>query len=138
VNRALERLVWRRAKGFCEYCHLPRALSAPPFQIDHIVAVKHGGATEAENLALACYYCNTHKGPNIAGKDFRTGRIVPLFNPRKDRWTDHFKWSGAQLEGRTAMGRVTIAVLGINRPEYIAVRESLIDEGAFPPAKNRD
>ena len=99
MNRSLERLVWQRARGFCEYCRLPQALSTTPFQIDHVIAIKHEGKTESENLALACFYCNTHKGPNVAGIDSRTGEIVPLFHPRTDRWEEHFAWDGARLKG---------------------------------------
>jgi len=80
------------------------------------------------NLALACFHCNTHKGPNVAGMDRLTGQIVRLFHPREDQWEDHFEWTGATLIGRTAIGRVTVDVLAINHPHAVAVRESLIRE----------
>jgi len=137
VDKALERLVWRRAQSRCEYCHLPQSLSALPFQIDHVIAIKHGGASRADNLALSCYYCNTHKGPNIAGIDSETREIVRLFHPRRDRWDAHFAWAGAGLKGLTAIGRSTIAVLAINRQEYVALRSVLIDEGVFPTRTRR-
>ncbi|OYV78619.1 MAG: hypothetical protein B7Z73_19520, partial [Planctomycetia bacterium 21-64-5] len=84
MNVALERLVWQRANDACEYCRMPQALDAAPFQIDHIIAHKHGGVTEAENLALACLSCNLFKGPNIAGIDAETGAMTRLFHPRND------------------------------------------------------
>jgi hypothetical protein len=62
-----------------------------PFEIDHVIAQKHGGATVDSNLALACFYCNSAKGPNVAGIDPESGLIVRLFHPRTDRWTDHFR-----------------------------------------------
>lgn len=37
-----------------------------PFHIEHIIARKHGGATDEENLALACPHCNGYKGTDIA------------------------------------------------------------------------
>ena len=40
---------------------------------------------------------------------------------------------GAYLIGRTPVGRVTVAVLGINDPFRVALREALIEEGVFPP-----
>jgi hypothetical protein len=46
----------------------------------------------------------------------QTGRRVPLFNPRRDRWHDHFRRSRDQvrLYGRTAIGRATVALLRLN------------------------
>jgi hypothetical protein len=37
------------------------------------------------------------------------------------------------LIGRTAVGRVTVAVLQINDPSRIELREALREEGEFPP-----
>ena len=131
MDAALEELVWRRAGGCCEYCRITSELTLLPFQIDHIIAEKHGGATASKNLALSCERCNSHKGPNIAG--FLEGRHVRLFNPRLDRWDEHFVWDGSTLVGQTDMGRVTIDVLAINLPYRIALRATLIEEGVFPP-----
>jgi 5-methylcytosine-specific restriction endonuclease McrA len=85
MDAALAALVRKRAQLICEYCRLPQVFSAIPFEIDHIVAQKHGGPTQEENLALSCFYCNSRKGPNIAGVDPASGRIVRLYHPRKDR-----------------------------------------------------
>jgi hypothetical protein len=112
---------------------MPEHLDSLPYQIDHIIARKHRGMSTQDNLALACFYCNTHKGPNIAGINRSTGEVVRLFHPRRDAWPDHFYWEGARLRGLTDIGRVTIDVLCINDPEYVAVRQALIDEGVFPP-----
>jgi 5-methylcytosine-specific restriction endonuclease McrA len=133
MNEALERQVRQRAGGLCEYCRLPQDYSDLAFEIDHIIAQKHGGPTTAGNLALSCVYCNSFKGPNIAGIDPRTKRITPLFHPRRHKWTRHFRWQGAVLVGRTPTGRATVAVLAMNCPEMVALRESLISEGVFPP-----
>jgi len=103
-----------------------------PFQIDHIIAEKHGGVTAPDNLALSCERCNSHKGPNIAG--YTEGRLVRLFNPRHDRWGDHFAWHGPYLAGKTDIGKVTIDVLGINLRYRVAIRAALIEEGIFPPS----
>jgi hypothetical protein len=132
MDAALERLVWERANGRCEYCQFPAEISLLPFQLDHIIAEKHGGPTTADNLALSCERCNSHKGPNIAG--YLDARHVPLFNPRLDLWSDHFEWSGAVLVGKTPIGQVTVEVLAINLPYRIALRTALIAEGIFPPS----
>jgi 5-methylcytosine-specific restriction endonuclease McrA len=132
MDQQLRELVWKRAESTCEYCHMPQSLDPLPFEVDHIVARKHGGATVEDNLALSCFACNNRKGPNIAGRDSQTGEIVPLFNPRHDRWQDHFGWNGALLTGRTPTGRATIDVLCINLPHRVAFRASLVSEGVFP------
>jgi hypothetical protein len=102
-----------------------------PFQVDHIVAREHEGASDLANLALACFHCNRHKGPNIAGVDSATGEVVRLFNPRTDAWRNHFRLDGAVLVGLTAAGRGAVQVLAINDPEFLKVRVALIAEGVY-------
>jgi hypothetical protein len=133
MDAATEREVGRRAQGLCEYCQLPQAYHRIPFQIDHIIAAQHGGPRTVDNLALTCLRCNKRKGPNIAGINPATGEIVRLFHPRRDKWTEHFRWEGAVLIGLTPIGISTIIVLGINHPSAVGVREELIAEGVFPP-----
>lgn len=129
MDAALEQHVWRRAKRRCEYCQFPADVSLLPFQLDHIIAEKHGGKTVAENLALSCERCNSHKGPNIAG--YLDGKHVPLFNPRLDEWRGHFEWNGALLVGKTPIGKVTIDVLAINLPYRVELRTALFAEGIY-------
>lgn len=133
MQKALEEEVWRRAQGRCEYCHLPQASVRVPFQIDHVIAEQHGGQTVSENLAVACLRCNKRKGPNLAGVSPDSGEVVRLFHPRKDDWPEHFRWDDALLSGLTPIGKATIAVLGINHPSAVAVREELLAEGLFSP-----
>jgi hypothetical protein len=133
MDKATEKEVWRRARAQCEYCQMPQALQPTPFQIDHIIARQHGGSDELSNLALSCFRCNIHKGPNIAGIDPDSKKLVRLFHPRLDHWTDHFSWNGAYLVGQTDIGGATAVVLAINHPDYISLRESLMREGVFPP-----
>jgi 5-methylcytosine-specific restriction endonuclease McrA len=90
MGDAVVNAVWERAARRCEYCHLPADCSEAPFQIDHIIARKHHGTDELSNLALACYYCNKYKGPNIAGIDPLSGQLVRLFHPRVDAWNACF------------------------------------------------
>jgi hypothetical protein len=88
--------------------------------------------TNLTNLALACFACNHHKGPNLAGVDPKTGKRTWLYDPRRQKWRRHFRWDGPTLVGRTPVGRATIAVLAINLPHRLAQRTALIDEGVFP------
>jgi hypothetical protein len=127
-SRALERKVIRRGAASCEYCHLPEAASELAFHCDHILAEKHGGATVEDNLAWACFSCNLRKGSNLSGLDPIDRKLTRLFHPRTDSWDEHFAWEGAWLRGKTAIGRTTIAVLDINHPDAVAVREALSDE----------
>jgi 5-methylcytosine-specific restriction endonuclease McrA len=55
VEAALIRQVWQRARGCCEYCRVPQEFDESPFEIDHIISRKHGGATVAGNLAPSCF-----------------------------------------------------------------------------------
>lgn len=134
MPKRLQQQVWRRAGDTCEYCRMPQAFYRTPFHIDHVVSKQHGGKTVLGNLALSCFHCNSHKGPNIAGIDPETGALSGLYNPRLQRWDDHFVWRGAVLVGRSPTGRATIYVLAINDPLYVAVREALMHEGSFPVA----
>lgn len=129
MERALEDLVRRRAHDLCEYCQLPEALSELRHVVDHIIAQKHGGLTVPENLALACGRCNLHRGPNLSGIDPESGKIVQLFNPRNEVWTEHFRWGGVRLIGLTVTGRATIEVLAVNARPRIAMRQALVAMG---------
>ena len=74
------------------------------------------------------------KGPNLAG--YLGKKIVPLFHPRRQLWNRHFYWSGPILMGRTQSGKVTVVVLNINDARRVAMRQSLIEEGRFPPSED--
>ena len=102
-----------------------------PFQIDHIIAEKHGGKTVENNLALACPHCNRFKGPNIAGIDPASREAIRLFHPRQDIWSEHFRLEGALIIGRTPIGRATVQVLAMNADDLLLVRAELLQEGGY-------
>jgi len=126
ISSALRQLVYDRAKGCCEYCLIPETTSFAKHEIDHIIAEKHDGLTEAENLALSCTVCNKHKGSDLTSIDPETSQITPLYNPRRDRWSEHFQLSDAQFIPLTAIGRVTIRLLQLNHPNRVKERQLLI------------
>ena len=129
----LRQVVRERAGGFCEYCRLHEDQERYySFQVEHIVARQHSGTDALSNLAWSCHECNLAKSSNLSGVDPMTGRVIMLFNPRRQRWKRHFRWKGARLIGRTACGRATIDVLNINEPERIDLRELLVFAGLFP------
>lgn len=129
MDVALRQLVQQRGNARCEFCHLPEEYSFHPFQVDHIIAEKHGGRTVAENLAWSCFYCNTYKGPCISSWNEEKQDVVRLFNPRRDDWSEHFEWNGPILVPKTDIGDGTIRVLFINHPDAVAVRRLLLEYG---------
>jgi hypothetical protein len=126
IPLALRRLVWERARGQCEYCLTPESVVLIPHEIDHVIAQKHGGSSDPDNLALACVLCNQHKGTDIASLDPETRSLTPLYNPRRDIWREHFDLQGSRLLARTPVGRVTVRLLQLNNPTRIAERELLL------------
>jgi hypothetical protein len=100
-------------------------------QVDHVVAEKHGGETVAENLALSCVLCNVHKGSDIASLDPETGALTPLFHPRRDHWSDHFRLADGRIEAMTPVGRVTARLLQFNQADRVAERLLLLTVGAL-------
>jgi HNH endonuclease len=125
VDAATRDIVRRRAENRCEYCLLPQEYSRLTYHIEHIVAIQHGGSGTTDNLALACQRCNRHKGPNLSGIDPVGGEVVPLFHPRRDRWSEHFLFRGALIEGITPIGRATERVLAMNGARRVDLRSKL-------------
>src|SRR5437899_496309 len=117
IPAPLRRLARERSHDRCEYCLIPEAVTFAPHWIDHIVAEKHGGKTEANNLANSCIVCNLRKGSDLSSVDPETGQVVVLFHPRRDRWTDHFRLIGGRIEALTSIGRVTERLLQFNNPD---------------------
>lgn len=127
-------IVAERAGHRCEYCGAPEVLFNFPFEVEHIVPVIRGGSDQDTNLALACRACNVHKGPAVDGLDLETNSVVRLFNPREDRWGDHFRTdSTGAIAGMTAIGRATIFRLRMNAPAQMEARTQWIRLKQFPP-----
>ncbi|HEV8062324.1 MAG TPA: HNH endonuclease signature motif containing protein [Gemmataceae bacterium] len=133
MARNFTEIVWDRAHGSCEYCKMPQESDELTFEVEHIISKKHGGKTTLSNTCLACFGCNRYKGSDIAGRDDKTGKLVSLFNPRRMNWTRHFRWDGPRLIGRSAIGRVTVKILGINLAHRVEFRQELIDANLFFP-----
>lgn len=129
---ALRGLVPARATRRCEYCLIHEEDAHFPHQPDHIIACKHRGPTHESNLAWACYLCNILKGTDIASVDVETGQIVRLFNPRSDRWLDHFRLEEGRIVPLTPIDRVTEYLLQFNRPQTVQERRWLIAAGRYP------
>lgn len=76
-----------------------------------------------------------HKGPNLASIDPQDGARVFLFNPRTDRWQDHFAWEDARIVALTSVGRATAMLLRFNDPRRLAARDALMRKGRYPFAE---
>jgi hypothetical protein len=132
VTTAVRLKVRERAGGRCEYCRKPERLSTHSHHTDHIIPVKrHGGSPEFDNLAWACFECNTNKGGDVASYDTETGELAPLFNPRTQKWDEHFEMEGALIIAKTAIGRVTVRVLEMNHANQLQAREMLMKAGLW-------
>lgn len=133
---ALRREVIERAHHCCEYCGIPAGATLAPHEPDHVIGEQHGGTTTLDNLALACYRCNRFKGPNIATRDDESGAVIPLFNPRTDRWSDHFQLDGAVILPLTGSGRGTVQLLRLNDEQRVALRAAMLQQNRYSPPTN--
>jgi 5-methylcytosine-specific restriction endonuclease McrA len=135
IPMALERLVRERANGQCEYCRCLTGFHSDPFAIEHIVPEVRGGFTDEANLALSCLGCNSFKGAFQTGTDPVTNQEIPLFHPRLQKWTEHFRWSDdtTHIVGITATGRATVIKLRLNRSGLVNLRAALHRFGVHPP-----
>lgn len=132
IDTELRRFVAERAAYFCEYCLIHESDTYIGCEIDHIISLKHGGKTDADNLAYSCTFCNRHKGSDVGSVIIGNNEFIRFYNPRKDKWTDHFKLDGSIIRPLTNIGEVTSNILILNSAERIIERESLIEINRFP------
>jgi hypothetical protein len=130
----LRRLVVARAEALCEYCLIAEQDTFYGCEADHIISEKHGGSTDADNLANACVYCNQAKGSDVGSIHWETDTFVRFFNPRTDAWFDHFELVESRIEGLTPIGNVTARILSFNSSERMLERKTLRDMGLYPTA----
>lgn len=105
ISESLRNLVAVKANFACEYCLLSQEDSFHTFHIDHIISIKHGGQTTPENLAFACQVCNRNKGSDVGSFIFDSGVFVRFYNPRIDKWNDHFHLEDGHILPNTDIGK---------------------------------
>lgn len=132
IPQNLRNTVAQRAGYRCEYCLTSEADSVIAFEVDHIFPVKHGGPTSLENLAYTCIICNRQKGSNIATAEYPSRQFISLYNPRTDKWTEHFDLAEGLIIAKTEIGAATIKVLDLNHVERIMERQLQIRSGSYP------
>ena len=135
VPEHLRARIRAQAGARCGYCLSAQRYVFAPLEIDHIVPIAHGGTDAEENLWLACRMCNGFKSDRMHGRDPLTGQEMRLFDPRRQRWTEHFAWSadGTRIAGQTPCGRATTAVLRLNNVIAVMVRREWVAAGWHPP-----
>ncbi|MEH1859125.1 MAG: HNH endonuclease [Nostoc sp.] len=102
---------------------------------DHIHPRSKGGETIFANLCLACRSCNEFKADSTEAIDPLSGEKTPLFNPRQQRWSEHFAWNAdaTRVEGLTTTGRATIVCLRMNNPVIVVARRRWTISNWHPP-----
>jgi hypothetical protein len=107
-------------------------------EVDHIISEKHGGLTNADNLAYACTTCNRSKGSDVGSivMPLDSGMFSRFFNPRSDRWCDHFALDDEiTIVPLSNIGEVTARILDFNSSERLLERQSLREIGQYPTAE---
>lgn len=135
VGRRLRDQVLADAGGRCGYCRSSEEITGSALEIEHLIPEALGGPTQRDNLWASRRQCNALKHDRVDGIDSMTARMAPLFNPRLERWVDHFEWrdAGAIIAGRTPTGRATVAALDLNRPLLVRARRRWVQAGWHPP-----
>jgi len=131
ISDELRQTIADRAKLLCEYCLIAEADTFYGCEVDHIIGLKHGGSSQPNNLAYACALCNRAKGSDI-GSVSTSGEFTRFFNPRTDLWSDHFRLEGASIQPLTAIGEVTVRILGFNNSARLHEREEMVQFGKYP------
>ncbi|MHB1557242.1 MAG: HNH endonuclease [Isosphaeraceae bacterium] len=121
-----------RAGDRCEYCGLSQAGQEAAFPVDHVVPRVAGGPTELDNLALACVSCSLRKWARRSAPAPETGEDTPLFSPRAQAWSDHFRWGGSGGRATDADGAGDGGSLGEESP--VGSRHSNGRGRARPPS----
>ena len=132
VSPETRQIVASRSNFICEYCLIADEDAYFRFQVEHIISRKHGGSSELENLALACVFCNRYKGSDIASLKPGTNELVRFYNPRTDRWREHFQLKGVVIDSLTEIGEATARILQMNHDDQLLEREVLTRRRRYP------
>ncbi|MEE3718314.1 HNH endonuclease signature motif containing protein [Tumidithrix elongata RA019] len=135
ISNVIRQQVISEAGHRCEYCRTSSRLVGMPLVLDHIIPKSLGGNSDRENIAASCYRCNEFKGARTQGIDSKTGELIPFFNPRRQKWTEHFVWAngGTHIIGLTAIGRVTVIALRLNNEYIVEARRLWTARDWHPP-----
>ncbi len=135
ISVKLQRQIRKQFYDRCAYCQTSESLMAITFEFEHIRPRSIGGLTRLDNLCLACPPCNRYKSNRQSAIDLATGEQIRFFHPQLDHWTDHFRWRNnfTKIIPHTSIGKITIEILRMNRPQLVSAREMWVDVGRHPP-----
>jgi hypothetical protein len=127
------------AQDRCGYCQSLQKYVLEILEIEHIIPKASGGNDNEENLLLSCRLCNSYKGIQTRATDPISEQSVQLFNPRTQKWSQHFTWSedSAYILGLTPCGRATVLALQLNNIYAITVRQAWASVGWHPPQTDK-
>ena len=135
ISDELKNKVRQTARNRCGFCLTPQAIVSMLLEIEHLHPIAEGGTDDEENLWLACRNCNGFKHAKTHAIDPQTNIESPLFNPRRQIWSEHFKFNETKTEiiGKTACGRATVAALRLNFEQAVNARKVWVNAGWYPP-----
>ena len=135
ISSSLRAKIAEEARYRCGYCLMRQIATNWLLEVEHIIPTVAGGTDDKENLWLSCTACNRYKGSQVKVRDPSTGRLVKLFNPRRQKWKCHFRWSeyGTEIIGLTACGRATVEALKLNNELAKKARAIWRNAGVHPP-----
>lgn len=131
LSPEIRQKVATRADFLCEYCLIAEEDTFFGCEVEHIISLKHGGSSDSENLAYACAFCNRHKGSDV-GSILESGEFSRFYNPRTDKWAEHFQLDGVVIRPLTFIGEVTTRILRLNHNDQILERQALSAVGRYP------
>lgn len=79
--------------------------------------------------------CNDYKGAQTHAMDRASDELVHFFNPRTQKWSDHFFWSedGVYIIGQTPCGRASVDAIQLNNEYVVLARKNWVRVGWHPP-----
>ena len=131
ISPEIRQQVATRADFLCEYRLIAEEDTFFGCEVEHIISLKHGGSSDLENLAYACAFCNRHKG-NDVGSILESGEFSRFYNPRTDKWAEHFQLDGVIIRPLSAVGKVTTRILRLNHTNQILERQALSAVKRYP------
>jgi hypothetical protein len=135
ISSKLRQKLEQATQNRCGYCQTQAIVIGMKLTVEHIIPKAVGGTSEEMNLWLSCRPCNEYKGDKTSAIDPQTGEEVPLFNPREQKWAEHFAWieNSSEIRGLTAIGRATVVALKLNHADVVRSRRRWVQVGWHPP-----
>ena len=132
ISDTIRQKVKDRANNCCEYCRIHQEDFFFPFEIDHIISLRHEGKSNFNNLAFSCGTCNRMKAADIGTYLNEKLEFIRLFNPRMDIWEHNFEINHGEILPLTLIGEATIKLLDLNNPDRIILRQVLMTAKRYP------